>query len=206
MANLIEKIKSICDAFDSRYDSYDEVFRKIEAVMHEINHPDFSKIKDGDFFLYKGIEWTRLGKEYGGILCITAKPIYKAAFDPDGNNDWRTAQIRKKLNTEFLEKISSDGLARYAPDLTADNGDTFYKDNVPFDYVGLLSCDLYRKYRDFIPLHNEGMWTCTPLVCKARIPNAWLACTVRRVGSFGALGNSNAYNSHGVVPACIFKF
>ncbi len=203
MANLIEKIKNICDAFDSGYDSYDEAFRKIEAVMYKMNHPDFQKIKDGDLFLYKGIEWIRLGKEQDGILCITAEPVWTDKFDEDGSNNWQNASIHKNLDAEFLKEIGTEQLLPYTSDLTADNGDTSYNYLRPLEYVGLLSCDLYRKYRDFIPLHKDGMWTCTPCSTES---SDWGDKAVRAVLNTGTLLSSCFCDSYGVVPACIFKF
>jgi hypothetical protein len=71
--------------------------------------------------------------------------------------------LRKTLNTEFLAKLNADDLLPFVSDLTADNGDTAYGDCT--DKVGILSCDLYRKYRKYVPLFGEWMWTCTPWYC-----------------------------------------
>ena len=70
------------------------------------------------------------------------------------------------------------------------------------DKVGILSCDLYRKYRQIVPLFKEWMWTCTPRACGT--PTAWHANYVRLVDSDGTLSHNGAYIAYGLAPACIF--
>lgn len=40
-----------------------EALNKIKAPTANERKPDFTKIKDGDHFIYKGVEFIRLGKE-----------------------------------------------------------------------------------------------------------------------------------------------
>lgn len=195
--NLIDTIEILCNEVDS--DAM-QVLAKIKEAIKNERKPDFSKIKDGDHFIYRGIEFIRLGEEQGGILCMTAHVWNETAFDENGCNDWRKSSARKLLNSEFLDMLNKDDLLPYHSDLTADNGDTTYGECA--DYIGLLSCDLYRKYRKFIPLFDEWMWTCTPWYCGT--PNSGGAGGVRRVGADGSLGGSSATNAYGLAPACIF--
>lgn len=192
--NLIEIIENLCNESEENASS---VLSKIKAAIQNDKKPDFSKIKDGEHFFYRDIEWIRLGLEQGGVLCMTANPIYEAPFDVDGCNDWRMSSARKMLNDEFLARLNADDLLLITSDLTADNGDTAYGKCV--DKVGILSCDLYRKYRQFVPLFDEWMWTCTPWYCSG------FACLVRRVGVDGTLNRGSAYGSNGLAPACIFN-
>lgn len=67
---------------------------------------------------------------------------------------------KKEFNEEFIKKLDKKHLIPITLDLTADNGDTTY--GTCEDYVGIVSCDQYRKYRKYIPLFEEWMWTCTP--------------------------------------------
>lgn len=195
--NLIDTIEILCNEVDS--DAM-QILAKIKEAIKNERKPDFSKIKDGDHFTYRGIEFIRLGEEQGGILCMTAQVWNETAFDENGCNDWRKSSARKLLNSEFLDMLNKDDLLPYHSDLTADNGDTTYGECA--DYVGLLSCDLYRKYRKIVPLFNEWMWTCTPWHCDT--PNSGGASGVRRVSPDGALDVSGAFYSGGLAPACIF--
>ena len=157
---------------------------------------DFNNIKDGEHFMYKGIEFIRLGKEQGGILCITAKIWKTLPFDKDGCNNFKKAFICKVLNNEFRPLLDDNDLLTYQMDLTADNGDKSY--GTFFVHAGLLSADLYRKYRDYIPHYDDWVWLSTPWYCSSCTYN------VRTVHTDGVLYYYSANHAGGVVPACIF--
>ena len=195
--NLIESIENLINESE---ESASKTLDKIKTAIQNAKRPDFSKIKDGEHFMYRGIEFIRLGLEQGGVLCMTAKPIAEEAFDPDGCNNWAKSRARKKLNTEFLARMDENDLLPFESDLTADNGDTAYGKCV--DKIGILSCDLYRKYRKIVPLFDEWMWTCTPWHCGT--PHSGTATSVRLVNSDGTMHNVRAYGAHGLAPACIF--
>ena len=195
--NLIESIENLINESE---DSASKTLDKIKTAIQNAKRPDFSKIKDGEHFLYHGIEFIRLGLEQGGVLCMTAKPIAEEAFDPNGCNNWAKSRARKKLNTEFLSLMDENDLLPFESDLTADNGDTTYGKCV--DKIGILSCDLYRKYRKIVPLFDKWMWTCTPWHCGT--PYSGNANYVRLVCSDGAMDHYGARNAFGLAPACIF--
>ena len=195
--NLIESIENLINEFE---DSASKTLDKIKTAIQNAKRPDFSKIKDGEHFMYHGIEFIRLGLEQGGVLCMTPKPIAEEAFDTNGCNNWAKSRARKKLNTEFLSLMDENDLLPFESDLTADNGDTAYGKCV--DKIGILSCDLYRKYRKIVPLFNEWMWTCTPWHCGT--PNSGRASIVRRVSSDGTMNLTIASDATGLAPACIF--
>lgn len=195
--NLIESIENIINESE---ESASKTLDKIKTAIQNNKRPDFSKIKDGEHFMYHGIEFIRLGLEQGGVLCMTAQPIAEEAFDPNGCNNWVKSRARENLNTKFLSLMDENDLLPFESDLTADNGDATYGKCV--DKIGILSCDLYRKYRKIVPLFDEQMWTCTPWHCGT--PNFRCANGVRRVDSDGTVFNGNASFVHSLAPACIF--
>ena len=195
--NLIESIENLINESE---ESASKTLDKIKTAIQNAKRPDFSKIKDGEHFMYRGIEFIRLGLEQGGVLCMTAKPIAEEAFDPNGCNNWAKSRARKKLNTEFLSLMDENDLLPFESDLTADNGDTAYGKCV--DKIGILSCDLYRKYRKIVPLFDEWMWTCTPWHCGT--PYSGHAHRVRLVHSDGTVSGNVAGSALGLAPACIF--
>lgn len=82
--------------------------------------------------------------------------------------------------------------------MIADNGDKAYGKTT--DYVTIISCDQYRKYRDVMPVYKEDwLWTLTPWSC-----NAGNANIVRYVNPTGQISISGASYSLGVAPACKF--
>lgn len=196
--DLINEIKTILADHDA---NEGETIRKIKKLMLMDEKPDFSKMQPGDKFSYRGKDWIFLGYEPSaekneyGALCITEKIYAEIPFDTDRCNNWCKSSVRKELEKKFLPTLDKEDLLPFVMDLTADNGDKSY--GFAIELVGILSCDLYRKYRDFVPLFSEWMWTCTPWVCNSPYE--------RYVDTDGHLGGNYAYSSYGVVPACLFK-
>lgn len=156
----------------------------------------------GDRFGFKGFEWIVLDNNVdGGVLAImtSAWNNEEYSFDDDGCNNYAKSSLRRKLLNEPLSVLGEDNLIPHEVDLVADNGDDRY--GTVTDRVFILSCDEYRKYRKYVPLLPEWMWTCTPWY----ISNAGDSCDVRYVNSTGGLGNGSAGNSNGVAPACVFN-
>lgn len=139
----------------------DEIEAAIRSALSE--EKSINEIKAGDHFEYKGIEWVCLDVRNKTAFVVTAKVIANMPFNDkyeDGCNNWRTSSLRKWLNGEFLDKNFDKGalLANFST-LTADNGDDKY--GVVEDYVTLIDCDQYRKYRNFMPKYDD--WVMTPL-------------------------------------------
>ena len=156
------------------------------------------KLNIGEHFIYNGIEFICLDIIDGNYLAMTAKPWAEIPFDTNNHNDWRKSSLRRVLNTDFLELLDKKHLVMQTSDLIADNGDKAY--GTSEDYVTILSCDQYRKYRDIVPLFEEWMWTLTPWSC-----NASNSYYVRRVHTTGYVVSINARYSFGVAPACLFS-
>lgn len=194
-ANILTKIKNLCDKDDKNSAA---TLAEIKKLVKNADYPDFSTIKDGDHFEYRGHEWVRLGREGGGILCVVAKESKDTPFNPDNDNDWRKSAIRKALNTQFIKTLDEDKLIPYASDLVADNGDDRY--GKCEDKVFILSCDLIRKYRKVLPKWKNWVWTLTPWY----INDSGYGHVVRIFSPSGTLNYGTAYVSYGVAPACIF--
>lgn len=156
------------------------------------------KLNIGEHFIYNGIEFICLDIIDGNYLAMTAKPWAEIPFDTNNHNDWRKSSLRRVLNTDFLELLDKKHLVMQTSDLIADNGDKAY--GTSEDYVTILSCDQYRKYRDIVPLFEEWMWTLTPWSC-----NTSYSTYVRIVNTTGIVFNHFASGSNGVAPACLFS-
>ena len=156
------------------------------------------KLNIGEHFIYNGIEFICLDIIDGNYLAMTAKPWAEIPFDTNNHNDWRKSSLRRVLNTDFLELLDKKHLVMQTSDLIADNGDKAY--GTSEDYVTILSCDQYRKYRDIVPLFEEWMWTLTPWSCNTSNSNY-----VRNVDTTGYVNHSNANGSSGGAPACLFS-
>ena len=155
--------------------------------------------KPGEHFTYNGMEFVALGEEQGGILSIAAEPLEEEMpFDEDGNNDWRKSTLRKWLNEEHIKNFNRGDLLPFVSDLTSDDGMKDY--GTSEDYIALLSCDLYRKYREYMPKYGTWVWTLMPRSC-----NPAYASSARGVYPSGALSINYANNANAVAAACIFN-
>lgn len=154
------------------------------------------KLMVGEHFTYEGIEWICLDIIDGNYLAITAKVIDELPFDIGNKNNWKESSLRRVLNDEFLDKLNKKHLVKQTSDLIADNGDKAY--GTTEDYVTILSCDQYRKYRELVPLFDEWMWTLTPWSCSS-------SHYVRNVIPTGNISYSYADYGNGVAPACLFS-
>lgn len=115
----------------------------------------------GEHFNYNGIEFVALGEEQGGLLAVVAHELDKEyAFDKDNCNDWRKSTLRRYLNEEYIKNFDKADLLPLVSDLTTDSGQKDY--GTSEDYIALLSCDLYRKYRETMPKYDTWVWTLTP--------------------------------------------
>ena len=156
------------------------------------------KLNIGEHFVYNGIEFICLDIIDGNYLAMTAKPYAEIPFDTNNCNDWRKSSLRRVLNTDFLDLLDRKHLVMQTSDLIADNGDKAY--GTSEDYVTILSCDQYRKYRDIVPLFEEWMWTLTPWTCTTSYSSY-----VRYVYTDGGVYSNSASSSDGVAPACLFS-
>lgn len=180
---------------------YDDEYEDESSEGEAAPATDVSKVPQaGERFVRGGIEFVALGMEQGGVLAVAAKRLEdEMAYDEKGCNDWRKSSLRKYLNEEFVKNFNKGDLLPFVSDLTSDDGMTDY--GTSEDFVALLSDNLYRKYRKFMPQYDTWVWTITPWSC---LPGS--VGNERTVNTSGALsGHGGAVNGNGVAPACIFN-
>lgn len=110
----------------------------------------------------------------------------------------RKSTLRRYLNEEYIKNFDKADLLPLVSDLTTDSGQKDY--GTSEDYIALLSCDLYRKYRETMPKYDTWVWTLTPWHISPSYANY-----ARIVYTDGSLYNGGAYVSYGVAPACLFN-
>ncbi len=157
-------------------------------------------LNPGEHFIYNGIEFICLDIIDGNYLAMTAKVWQELPFDVNNYNDWKESSLRRVLNDEFLNKLNRNHLIMQTSDLVADNGDRKY--GTCKDYVTILSCDQYRKYRDLIPHYIGWVWTLTPQGCSIYVE---FSDVVRAIIPSGRLDYNCARNAYGVAPVCLFS-
>lgn len=172
--------------------------KKDDAVVAGAEKDKIKIPKPGEQFEYNGVEFTVLGEEQGGVLAIVSELLLpRMPFDESRKNDWRISSLRKHLNGEYLEQFNRGDLLPFVSDLTADDGMKDY--GTAEDYVFLLSCDLYRKYRESVPRFNGRWSTLTPWTCTTG------SSLLRSVSSNGTVDTSFSSIISCVAPAVLFN-
>ena len=175
---------------------------------------NITTLRPGEHFMFKNFEWVCLDPNHhdGGVLAIMAKPLVKEVkfcpsdkfADEKGNwNNYRTSNVRGVLSDMANAVFDEKCLLSHTVDLVADNGDRAY--GAVQDTVFILTCDEYRKYRDFIPRYNRWIWTATPWSCGDKNTDTDVAIHVRFVDTDGQLDINYAYFSYAVAPACVLN-
>lgn len=164
-----------------------------------------SEIAVGKIANIAGIDWIVLEQNGDTTLCLAKDFVCKCTQFDSNTNNYANSSIRQTLNGEFLDKltkeIGADAILATEIDLTSDDGlDDYGKVT---DKVGLLTCDMYRKYNRIIENHkvNDWWWLATPY----STPHRGYDCAVRCVNYDGSLFSISCFSDGGVRPFCIFK-
>lgn len=175
---------------------------------------NITTLRPGEHFMFKTFEWVCLDPNHpdGGLLAIMAKPWAKdVVFCPSdkfadeiGNrNDYRTSNVRGILSDLANAVFEKQSLLSHTVDLVADNGDRAY--GTVQDFVFILTCNEYRKYREFIPHYDDWIWTATPWWCGYNNSDTGYASCVRVVNTAGNFNSCSTYYGNSVAPACVLN-
>ena len=121
-----------------------------------------------------------------------------------GDGDWRDSNVRKFCNGEFYKELAAavgeKNILSHTFNLIADDGTG--KGLVCKDDVSILTADLYRRYREFLPAMEESWWTATRATHDKDTGYARGVCCVDSSGilRWGYCGYSRV-----VRPFCILK-
>ena len=175
---------------------------------------NITTLQPGEHFMFKNFEWVCLDPNHpdGGVLAIMATPwandmkfcqTDKFADEKGNWNNYRTSNVRGILNDMANAVFEKKSLLLHAVDLVADNGDRAY--GTAHDFVFILTCDEYRKYRDCIPHYDGSIWTATPWYCGNKDSDIGIASYVRYVSARSNLSHCGACNSKAIAPACVLN-
>lgn len=174
----------------------------LKNVQGETQHKRLSAdLTIGESFELSEINWKIIDITAEGYMCL-ADSIGDMKFDSE-NNDWRTSNLRKYLNEEFLKKIELEigvgNLIEFERNLLSLDGQTEY--GTCDDKVSLLTVDEYRKYRKLIPNTSDWFWLISPW----STPCNDFKNSVAVVAPSGDFSGCICGRSRGVRPFCIFS-
>lgn len=132
-----------------------------EILLERVERKPIGSIKCGDIITIGRYDFIVL-EQFNGATAIVAKnPIKFMPFGADGN--YKTSDVRKYCNGEFYKElcgiVGKNNILSHIVDLTADDGSN--KGATVKDNVSIITCELYRYYRGFIPAIGSACWTAT---------------------------------------------
>ncbi len=141
------------------------------------------------------------GKE--GTLILAADMWERLPFDEKGGNYYPESTICKYMEEATQELIGDEETGMVELSMTAEDGTGWEHEQYRTNGLFLLTTEMYRKYRRYIPKMSNWWWTATAYSFYGSKYSGH-SCNVRNVHTDGTLSNSNAYNGYrGVVPALI---
>ena len=119
-------------------------------------------VKPGTTVKIGGREYIVLDHSKDTTAVITKDFWKDMEFGDSGN--YAESAVRNALNNEFLSEVSSavgvESIIEHEVDLLAEDGTN--EGSSCRDKVSLLTVDLYRRYRKFLPAYGSWWWTATP--------------------------------------------
>lgn len=158
-------------------------------------------VKPGDTVTLGEREYIVLGHGEETTAIIAKKPTKSMAFGKDG--DYTKSDVRTYCNGEFYKElckaVGKHNIIPHTVNLVSDDGSN--KGATVKDNVSILTCDLYRRYREFLPAIGSACWTATRVTTLDK-DYARYVCVV---DSGGVLFWDGCGYSRGVRPFCILN-
>lgn len=159
------------------------------------------KIRPGNTVVLGGREYIVLRHSKDTTAIIAKKPTKSMAFGIGKSGDYTKSDIRVYCNGEFYKElckaVGKHNIIPHTVNLVSDDGSN--KGATVKDNVSILTCDLYRRYREFLPAIGSSCWTATRVTTLDK-DYARYVCVVN---SGGVLRWGGCGCSDGVRPFCI---
>ena len=170
-------------------------------LLAEMAGKTLGSVKPGDTVTIGEREYIVLNHEKGTTTIVAKKPTKSMAFGKDGN--YINSDVRKYCIGEFYEElckvVGKHNIIPHTVNLVSDDGS--HKGTLIKDYVSILTCDLYRRYRELLPAIGSSCWTATRVTTLDK-DYARYVCIVN---SGGVLDWNDCGFSGGVCPFCILN-
>ena len=168
-------------------------------LLEQTEGKTLGSVKPGNTVTIGEREYIVLGHGEETTAIIAKKPVKTMAFGKDG--DYTKSDVRTYCNGEFYKElckaVGKHNIIPHTVNLVADDGSN--KGVTVKDNVSILTNDLYRRYREFIPAIGSSWWTATRVTTLDK-DYARRVCAVH---SFGVLFWFGCGYSSGVRPFCI---
>ena len=170
-------------------------------LVAEENKKKLGDMKPGSVVKLGEREYIVLGHGVETTAVITKEFATEMAFG--SNNDYRKSDVRSYCNGKFYKELAkavgAENIVQHTVKLTADDGTN--KGVICKDNVSILTTELYRRYREYLPAYGNWWWTATPVNSN----DSDYARGVCDVDSYGILDWGGCGYCDGVRPFCILN-
>lgn len=170
-------------------------------LVAEENKKKLGDMKLGSVVKLGEREYIVLGHGAETTAVITKEFATEMAFG--SNNDYRKSDVRSYCNGRFYKELAkavgAENIVQHTVKLTADDGTN--KGVICKDNVSILTTELYRRYREYLPAYGKWWWTATPVNSN----DSDYARSVCFVSSSGILDWNGCGYRGGVRPFCILN-
>ena len=167
-------------------------------LLAQVEGKMLGSVTPGDTVTIGEREYIVLDHENGITAIIAKKPTKTMAFGKDGN--YAKSDVRAYCNGEFYKElckaVGKHNIIPHTVNLVSDDGSN--KGEIVKDNVSILTCGLYRHYREFLPAIGSSFWTATRVTTLDK-DHARFVCFV---GSRGILSWSGCDCPLDVRPFC----
>lgn len=159
------------------------------------------RLKPGSIVKLGEREYIVLGHGTDTTAVITKDFVKKMEFGE--NNNYQTSKVREYCNTTFynelVKAVGAKNIFKHKVRLMADDGTN--KGVICCDNVSILTTELYRRYRQYLPAYGDWWWTATPASSTIEKYTYGVCC----INSWG-IPDKYAYDRcFGIRPFCILN-
>ena len=169
----------------------------------ENKQPLFAGVKDGETFKIGDMEFIKFPSVNGQTPAVMKDIAFRSRFGKD--NDFRSSEILKKLETEILPKIvavvGEENVCTFKTDLTTWDGLKNYGEMET--KISLPTMDFYRTNVEIFDQHKPDgwWWLATAESAQPHYAPDWILC----VSPSGDINFDDYFNGYGFRPFCILK-
>lgn len=174
----------------------------VSIVLTEEKRLSLGEVKCGQIIKLGDREFYVLGHGAETTAVLAKESVKRMEFG--GGGDWRKSDVRAYCNGDFYKELAavvgSENIITHTVKLGADDGTgkgISCKDN-----ISIMTTDLYRRYREYLPAMDESWWTATRVTHDESTGYARCVCCVR---SSGFLRWGDCGCCSGVRPFCILN-
>lgn len=130
-------------------------------LLEQMEGKTLGSVKPGNTVTIGEREYIVLGHREETTAILAKKPTASMAFGRDG--DYTKSDVRTYCNGEFYKElckaVGKHNIIPHTVNLVSDDGSN--KGEIVKDNVSILTCGLYRHYREFLPAIGSSFWTAT---------------------------------------------